>query len=84
MSAFAPIITFEFENPQTVQVEREYAITLEFPEVEVLVIGEQGPPGVASVSADPDNRLTYGTDGKLFVADTLNPDPLMYYILARS
>jgi hypothetical protein len=84
MSAFAQVITLDFENPQTAQLEREYAVTLEIPEVTVVVMGEQGPPGVATISADPDNRLTYGTDGKLFVADTLNPDPLMYYILARS
>lgn len=38
----------------------------------------------SAISADADNRLIAGTDGKLFVSDTLNPDPLMYYILARS
>jgi len=38
----------------------------------------------AAISTDADNRLIAGTDGKLFVSDTLNPDPLMYYILARS
>jgi len=37
-----------------------------------------------AISDDADNRLIAGTDGKLFVSDTLNPDPLMYYILARS
>lgn len=84
MSSFAQVIALEFQNPETAQLEREYVVTLETPEVMVLVQGEQGPPGVATVSADPDNRLTYGTDGKLFVPDTLSPDPLMYYILARS
>lgn len=48
--------------------------------------GAQGPAGAsgADISADPDNRLTTGTDGGLYVHDNLTPDPLAYYILARS
>lgn len=37
----------------------------------------------ASISEDPDNRLKRGSDGGLHVSDTLSPDPLMYYLLAR-
>jgi hypothetical protein len=52
---------------------------------EVLTIGEQGPPGVgaAEISADPNNRLSFGSDLKLYVSDDLIPDPLNYYILAK-
>jgi hypothetical protein len=54
-------------------------------EREVLTIGEQGPPGIgaAEISSDPNNRLTFGTDLKLYVSDDLIPDPLNYYILAK-
>jgi hypothetical protein len=47
--------------------------------------GEQGPPGVgaAEISADPNNRITFGSDLKLYVSDDLIPDPLAYYILAK-
>lgn len=40
-------------------------------------------PGAASISAAPDNRLTTGTDGGLFVPE-ITIDPLAYYILARN
>ena len=49
----------------------------------VVTLGEQGPPGISAISSDPNNRLTFGTDRKLFVADDLSPDPLNYYILAK-
>jgi hypothetical protein len=49
--------------------------------------GRQGPPGptggFGAISLDADNRLRLGSDSKLFVPDTLTPDPLAYYILAR-
>ena len=73
----------------------EYAIALE-PDAETVVVttGEQGPPGPPGkdapgsggspvISADPNNRLTQGSDNGLFVSDNLNPDPLAYYILAK-
>lgn len=36
---------------------------------QVLTVGEQGPPGVgaAEISADPNNRISFGTDLKLYV-----------------
>lgn len=51
--------------------------------------GPPGPPGAGSggapiISSDPNNRLTQGTDSGLYVRDDLTPDPLAYYILARS
>lgn len=43
----------------------------------------QGPPGPgATISPDPDNRLTQRPNG-LYVSDVLIPDPLAYYILAK-
>ncbi|SEI23599.1 hypothetical protein [Pseudomonas asplenii] len=80
------VITFDIENRETTQIEREYAVALETPQVEVITIGGQGPPGIDAVeiSSDPDNRLTLGSDRKLYVSDDLTPDPLLYYILARS
>lgn len=42
------------------------------------------PGGYAAISTDPDNRLRRGSDGGLLVPDSLSPDPLAYYILARS
>jgi hypothetical protein len=38
---------------------------------------------VPAISADPDNRLKTGSDGGLHVQDSLTPDPLAYYILAK-
>lgn len=54
--------------------------------------GAIGPPGLDApgadgspiISADPDNRIKRGADGGLHVLDDLTPDPLAYYILARS
>lgn len=40
--------------------------------------------GNAEVSSDEANRLTRGTDGGLYVPDSLVPDPLAYYILAKA
>lgn len=50
--------------------------------------GLQGPPGppgagAASISTDPDNRLTTGTDNALFVPE-ITIDPLAYYILSKA
>jgi hypothetical protein len=49
----------------------------------ILRVNDQ-PGGFSAISSDPDNRLTRGSDGGLLVPDTLTPDPLAYYILARS
>lgn len=84
-------------DPEIIVIESgvEYAISLE-PDAETLVVtvGEQGPPGPPGanapgsdgspiISADPDNRITQGTDNGLYVRDDLTPDPLAYYILAK-
>jgi len=84
-------------DPEVLVIETgvEYAIALE-PDAETVVVttGEQGPPGPPGkdapgsggspvISADPNNRLTQGSDNGLFVSDNLNPDPLAYYILAK-
>jgi len=39
-------------------------------------------PGAVGISTAPDNRLTTGADGKLFVPEILI-DPLAYYILSK-
>lgn len=61
------------------------------PLVEVVEVAQQGPAGASGidpdavlVSADAGNRLTRGTDSGLYVSDDLMPDPLAYYILAKS
>lgn len=43
----------------------------------------RGPAGVTPISDDPENRLTTGGDGGLFVPD-IQVDPLAYYILAKA
>lgn len=53
-----------------------------------MVIGLPGPPGTIgnlaeAISQDENNKLKLGDDNKLFVNDDLNPDPLVYYILAK-
>lgn len=76
--------------------ERLVTLTIRDPALDVrLQVSDPPPPsvtlrvndqpgGFAVVSRDPDNRLTRGSDGGLLVPDTLTPDPLAYYILARS
>ncbi|MEQ7921133.1 hypothetical protein ABQX22_18190 [Xanthomonas sp. WHRI 1810A] len=85
MSLAVQVVTFEVENRELATVDREYAVAFEMTEIEVVTVGEQGPPGVgaADVSSDPNNRLTFGSDQKLYVSDDLTPDPLNYYILAK-
>jgi len=69
------------------------ALTLIEPDsqIEVAFMGMQGLPGIqgtpgssASISADPDNRLTTGTDSGIFSPEWSGTDPLAYYILAKS
>ena len=81
------VIAFEVLDQATGQLEREYAVALEMPAMEVITVGGQGPPGrngndATTVSAEPDNRLEAKPDG-LYVKDDLTPDPLAYYILAK-
>jgi len=75
----------------------EESTTLKADETVVTLISEgiQGPPGPPGpvgpkgdstktfVSADPDNRLTTGSDDGLFVPEIVI-DPLAYYILAKA
>lgn len=82
-------------QPIVLEHLQEIAVVVEVPEVCMVTAGEQGPPGPPGppgmdapgvspvISADPDNRLTQGTDGGLHVLDDLTPDPLAYYILAK-
>lgn len=60
-------------------------------ETVVVSMGQQGPAGkpapvvsVGSISLDPGNSITNGTDGGLYAPDDIPTDPLAYYILARS
>lgn len=73
--------------PNTVLQVVETTTTIETTEVASVVIETpvaQGPPGPgATISPDPDNRLTQRPNG-LYVSDVLIPDPLAYYILSRS
>jgi len=51
---------------------------------EAALRGPRGPSAVeAQISADPDNRLKPGSDGGLYVADNLDPNPLDHYLLER-
>lgn len=72
--------------PNTVLQVVETTTTIETTEVASVVIETpvaQGPPGPgATISPDPDNRLTQRPNG-LYVSDVLIPDPLAYYILAK-
>jgi len=45
MSRPPVVITFDVENRESAQIECEYAVVLEAPQVEVITIGGQGPPG---------------------------------------
>lgn len=47
-------------------------------------VGAPGKDGQTNISADTPNRLSLGSDGGLYVPDDLVPDPLAYYILAKS
>jgi hypothetical protein len=69
------------------------ALTLTEPDsqVEVAFMGMPGLPGrdgvpgaAASISTDPDNRLTTGTDNGIFSPEWSGADPLAYYILAKA
>ena len=71
-------------DPEVLVIEAgsEYAVGLE-PDAETVVVtaGEQGPPGPPGknapgsdgapiISEDPNNQVTQGTDGGIFVAPT--------------
>lgn len=72
--------------PNTVLQVVETTTTIETTEVAPVVIETpvaQGPPGPgATISPDPNNRLTQRPNG-LHVSDDMIPDPLAYYILAK-
>ena len=88
------LLALEIPATETAQASVEYAVALTVPELQVVTLGEQGPPGPPGldapgsggtpiISADPANRLIQGNDGGLHVLDDLVPDPLAYYILAK-
>ena len=45
--------------------------------------GTNGQDGLR-ISADSDNRMTTGADSGVFVPEWNGPEPLAYYILAKS
>lgn len=86
------VAVIEYRELDTGEVGREYIAALQLPEIHLVEQGGQGPPGppgppgdaTVEISGDPDNRLERGSDQGLYVRDDLIPDPLAYYILARS
>ncbi|WP_296125381.1 hypothetical protein [Pseudomonas sp. Ga0074129] len=83
--------------PRVLVTAEAFALVVEPEHAPAVLVaaGEQGPPGPPGanapgsdgrpiISADIDNRLKQGTDGGLHVLDDLIPNPLAYYILARS
>lgn len=83
--------------PSVLVAGEAFVLVVEPAQAPALIVsqGPQGPPGPPGrdapgaggapiISADPDNRLKQGVDGGLHVLDDLTPDPLAYYILARS
>lgn len=83
------------EPVTVVEVAQRSAVINNHESIEVVDVNEtvavvmspatQGPPGIsgAQVSSAPNNRLEGRPDG-LYVSDELTPDPLAYYILAKS
>ncbi|AUM59632.1 hypothetical protein HOS55_gp030 [Pseudomonas phage PMBT3] len=73
----------------TLTVTTEGVSTASMPafKVDTKEVALRGAPGAsaekAQISDDADNRLTLGSDQKLYVADTFIPDPLAYYLLER-
>jgi len=66
-------------SPKTLLIDR--------PGVQVISAAIQGAPGrdgASTISTDPDNRLTTGTDNGLFSPNWSGTDPLAYYILAKA
>lgn len=63
-------------------------VVVENTEIIIVEACQQGLPGKdggeAKISTDPLNRLIKGSDDGLYVFDDLAPDPLAYYILAKS
>lgn len=82
------VVTTEADVNVVTTTEQLPVTVIESPAVESQVIvtaGAQGPAGRdgSSVSNKPKNRLTKEADG-LYVSNDLSPDPLAYYILAKT
>lgn len=88
------VVTTEADTKVVTTTEQLPVTVVESPAVETQVIetdcaqgpaGRDGKDGVdgSSVSNKPKNRLTKEADG-LYVSNDLSPDPLAYYILART
>ena len=76
------VVLVEGDGPSTLVVlQDEQPNTIEI--VEKGPKGDSGSVAHMAVSADPDNRLTTGSDDGLYVPD-LAADPLAYYILAKT
>ncbi|MFZ3184242.1 MAG: hypothetical protein WA173_08865 [Pseudomonas sp.] len=60
MTDQAYVIALEIQNSETAEVEREYAVCLALPEMVVITVGGQGPPGRDAIAADlPTDPLAY-------------------------
>lgn len=88
MSCSPGVITFEVESRQTALIEREYSVALEMPEVEVIAVGGQGPPGRQGIPGPAGGsalqrlagevlsalRVVYELDDKAFILDPADGD----------
>lgn len=69
-------------------VDVRVGITKEIVVFSEFFVGLEGKPGTIgdiseAISQDARNSLQVGSDGKLFVEDATDPDPLVFYILAK-
>lgn len=84
-------VVVESSAPRTAVAHTEqFAVVVTDDESGAVIVtaGAQGPPGKngidgAAVSRKDKNRLTNESDG-FYVSDDLTPDPLAYYILAKT
>ena len=70
------------ESVIVIEQQGEIEVIEPFSVMEVVEVGQVVQQ--ARISADALNRLTRGSDDGLYVSDDLAPDPLAYYILAKS
>ena len=77
-------ITLEDSSALTVTAEGVATVSMPALRIETREVTLRGPSGsAAQISVDTNNRLTLGTDNKLFVPDALDPNPLAHYLLQR-
>ena len=91
IATYSPIgvITTEItveRNDKKLVITADGVMTASIPSLHIITkeVALRGPSSNGSeISLDPANRLTLGTDDKLYVADNFTPDPLNYYLLER-